>query len=294
MKSRISPVCLLSVIVLGLSVIPQNVQAQTHAPSRQKVVYEIYAGGIHAIQATLDIDIKPTNRYSLTLSAKTRGFLGSLAPWSGVFESHGWTLKDGTRRVQQHKSTTIWRGDAEIKDYAYGKDGTFKSITIDSPDQDPYTPDIDRAITQGTTDGLTATLKVLENYNAAQKCAGASDVFDGKNRFEQKFIHQKDVELEASKYNIYSGPAAECTIEITPGPGEWDTASRDWLSIQEQGQKKETAPTIWVASLDENAPAIPVKIRIKTAYGVMFMHLSEYQNGDEILIVEKRVADEDE
>lgn len=242
----------------------------------------------------MNIEEKVKNRYSLVLDAHTRGFLGTLAPWKGTFESHGWTLKNNILRVQQHKSTTTWRDEEEIKDYAYNRKGNFIKITIDEHDKAPYTPDIDSEITDGTTDALSATFMVLENYNKEQKCQGTSKVFDGKRSFEQTFVHQKDVTLNASKYNIYEGPAAECTVEVKPLKGKWHKKPRGWLSIQEQGRERGTMPTVWLASLDKNGPAIPVKIRVKTEYGTLFMHLAAYENNNGTMLVAEKRADSDE
>jgi len=261
--------------------------------SEQTLVYEVYAGGIHAVQATLKIDIKPKNRYSIHLAAKTRGLLGKLAPWRGTFESHGWRFNDGDMRPQQHKSVGLWRAEEEIKDYAYAKDGTFKQLVIKEHDKDPVTQDIEKEITYGTTDALTATLLMLKNFNETGKCEGTSLVFDGKRSFEQKFIHQENVQLTASKYNIYEGPAAKCTVEVVPKKGKWYDKPRGWMSIQEQGRKKGTMPTVWVAQMKKGAPAIPVKIFVKTDYGAMFMHLAEYQNEETKLVAEKRILEDE-
>lgn len=246
------------------------------------------------MQATLDLEITSKNRYSLELGAKTRGILGRLAPWFGTFESHGWILKNPGFRPEQHKSIATWRGEKEIKDYAYAKNGTFKSLTIDEHDKPLEKKKIDKEITDGTTDALTATLAMLENYNQTGKCEGASLVFDGKRSFEQKFVHQENVTLTASKYNIYEGPAAKCTVEVIPKKGKWHKKPRGWMSIQEQGREKGTMPTVWVASMKEGAPAIPVKVFVKTEYGAMFMHLAEYTSDAKTLIAEKRILDDDE
>ncbi len=267
--------------------------AQASDKSQQRFVYEVYAGGIHAVQADLNMDITPGGNYSLVLSAKTRGLLGRLAPWHGTFESHGWALKNGERIVEQHKSTTTWRDEEEIKDYAYTRNGKFKSLTIDEHDKPPRIEDIDAEITDNTTDALTAALLTLESYLNTQKCEGTSKVFDGKRSFEQKFIHKDTVELSPSKYNLYEGQAAECTIEVLPLKGKWYKKPRGWMSIQEQGREKGTMPTLWIASLAKGEPAIPVKIRVKTNYGTLFMHLAEYQNGSETIIAENRITEEE-
>jgi len=262
--------------------------------SKQELIYEVYAGGIHAVQASLDLEIKSDKRYSLSLGAKTRGLLAKLAPWFGTFESHGWIVGDGDFRPKQHKSTANWRGEEEIKDYAYAKNGTFKSLIIDEHDKEPEKQDIDPIVTDGTTDALTATLMVLEQFNKTGKCEGASLVFDGKRSFEQKFVHEENVDLIASKYNIYEGPAAKCTVEVIPKEGKWHSKPRGWLSIQEQGRAKGTMPTVWIAQMEEGAPAIPVKVFVKTDYGGMFMHLAEYNNGEQSLVAEKRIREDED
>lgn len=260
--------------------------------SKQRLVYEVYAGGIHAVQATLNIDLKNNNQYALQLEAKTRGFLGKVAPWQGTFESRGWMLNDGNRNPEQHKSTANWRGETEVKDYKYAKDGTFQNLIVTEHNQQPVTKTIDASITKNTTDALTATLKVLENFNQEGKCEGSSLVFDGKRSFEQSFTHVQTTKLEASKYNIYGGNAAECLVEVTPKEGKWYEKPRGWLSIQEQGREKGLMPTIWIAQISEDAPAVPVKIRVKTDYGMLFMHLAEYQKGETKLVAQKRILDE--
>ena len=257
------------------------------------MIYEVYAGGIHAVQSTLEIDMKPDNRYSIDMLAKTRGFLGKLVPWVGTFESHGWRKRDGFMHPEQHKSVATWRGEKEVKDYAYNKDGTFKQLVIDEHDKAPEIQDIETTLTNGTTDALTATLLVLENFNRTGRCEGSSLVFDGKRSFEQKFVHKENVQLTASKYNIYEGPAAKCTVEVIPKEGKWYDKPRGWMSIQEQGREKGTMPTVWVAQIKDGAPAVPVKILVKTDYGAMFMHLAEYQSGDQQWVAEKRVRDDD-
>lgn len=278
--------CTLS--LLALPITPANAAD----PSKQTMVYEVYAGGIHAVQATLDIEIKSNNRFNAILMTKTRGLLAKLAPWEGSFETKGWIFKDGHMRPEQHISMAKWRGDLETKDYAYAKDGTFKSITIDEHDKEPYQSDVDKKVTDGTTDAITATLLMLENYNETGKCEGSSLVFDGKRSFDQNFVHQKATILKSSKYNIYDGEAAECTVEVTPKEGKWYEKPRGWFSIQEQGREKGLLPTVWIAKMEDDAPAIPVKIRVKTDYGVLFMHLAEYQKGDKILVADKRVLEE--
>lgn len=258
------------------------------AQSRQQLVFEVYAGGIHAVRAHVDVDLRKKNQYSISLDAKTRGFLAKLVPWEGRFESHGWRISKGKFRPRQHKSTSGWEEETEIKDYRYEKNGRFISLETTDEKGSTIEKTIDPAVTHGTTDTLSAALEVFQNYTKTGSCAGSSDVFDGKRRFKQIFSEVAQTHLEANKYNVYSGDVVECTVEVVPVAGEWSKKPRGWLSIQEQGRKKGTMPTVWLAQIGDDGPAVPVKIRVKTDYGTLFMHLVEYKGADTILVAQER------
>ncbi len=262
---------------------------------RADMVYEVYAGGIHAVQAKLHIELVENDRYEIKLSAKTRGFLGRVAPWQGSFESTGWRMSNGDLRPELHRSIATWRGEEEGKSYHYTKDGSFKGLEIKDFDKPVRTENPNSELTQGTKDVLTSTLEALMNVSQGNGCANDADVFDGKRRFTQKFIPKYEEALQSSRYNIYEGPSVVCTVEITPKGGAWHKKPRGWMSIQEQGREKGTMPTVWMAQVSANAPAVPIKILVKTNYGALFMHLAEYQKqGDEIIVAEKRVTEENE
>ncbi len=265
--------------------------AAVKADTTHNLVYEVYAGGIHAVQTKMAINFGKDGRYDIEMDAATRGFLGSLVPWSGTFESHGWVEADGSYKPEQHKSTAIWKGDEKIKDYQYNRDGTFNGLTIIEDGKAPQKRDVEAELTDNTTDTFTAAMMVMNAVAQGGQCAGSSEVFDGKRRFEQVFVHEGEEELEPSRYNIYGGKTAVCTVEVKPVAGEWHKKPRGWLSIQEQGRERGTMPTVWMGQLGENGPVVPVKIRVKTEYGALFMHLAEYQNGEEFLVAEKRVTD---
>lgn len=242
--------------------------------------YEVYAGGINAVSAKLDVDMKPNNRYSLVLSAYTKGFLGALAPWEGTFETRGWLGKDGLDQPELHRSTAIWRNEEEVKEYSFNHKGEFTSYMVKDPDHvEPKTELPDKELVQGTVDILTATLQVMQEVSKGESCAGESEIFDGERRFRLKFKFEANEDLLATRYNVYQGPSQRCSVEIEPVAGKWHTKPRGWLSIQEQGRQKGSLPTVWFAKLREDGPAVPIKIRVKTEYGGMFMHLVNYDNG---------------
>ncbi len=270
----------------GHAVPAQNAETVTTAkhkpvPHAQTMIYEVYAGGINAVSAEVGVS-ESKDRYSLEVKAWTKGFLAKLAPWSGTFETKGW-LQKNTEMPELHKSVALWRDEEEVKEYSYGKDGSFKKLTITEEGEDKSPEKIEDELTQGTIDALTATLRVMKKVTETGKCEGTAEVFDGDRRFELTYAHKEDEALLKTDYNVYEGPTAVCEVEVTPKGGKWHSKPRGWLSIQEQGRERGSLPTLWMASIDGKAPAIPVKIRVKTEYGTLFLHLIEYRNGSKII-----------
>ena len=247
-------------------------------PGTQQLTYEVYAGGVNAVAATLQVYAPADSEYKLSFSAGTKGFLRALAPWDGTFETHGWQLKDGVR-PELHRSSAIWREEEEVKEYSYNKKGDFVGYTVRDPESTVERDLPPAELTQGTIDVLTATLDVMQDIAAGQSCDSSSEVFDGKRRFAMKFRLEGEEQLNASRYNVYGGPSQRCVVEVTPVAGEWHKKPRGWMSIQEQGRMKGKLPTVWFAKVSPDKPAVPVKVRVTSEYGTMFMHLVGYTDG---------------
>lgn len=248
----------------------------------QKMTYEVYAGGINAMTAELEVALLPHERYSLDIAAYTTGFLAKLAPWKGTFETKGWQKKNGVDQPEVHRSTATWRDEVEVKEYTYDRNGNFTGYSIKDPENDGKKQELDKDLVQGTTDVLTATLHAMKVIGAGGNCAGTTEIFDGKRRFELTFKFDDYEDLKATRYNVYQGPSQRCIVEVKPGAGEWHSKPRGWLSIQEQGRQRGSLPTVWFAQVEPGSPAVPVKIRVKTEYGGMFMHLVNYANDGKV------------
>ena len=274
-----------SFVVLLSFIFPSHAQT-TLGKGQQQIQYDVYAGGIHTLQANLNISVRDGARYDVDLTAKTYGLLGKLAPWSGKFESHGW--HDKTFKPELHQATTTWRDSDEIKKYNYNKDGSFNSYSVEKNKKDKSPKQVDSKLTENTSDMLTATLNTMQQIAATGKCEGVSEVFDGKRRFKLIFKEIGQVTLEASRLNVYSGPAVECSVEVEPIVGKWHEKPRGWMSIQEQGRAQGALPTVWFAKVKEGELAVPVKVRVKTSYGTLFMQMTKYQALDKTLPVKKK------
>tara|TARA_R110002095_G_scaffold39656_1_gene36464 strand:+ start:914 stop:1771 length:858 start_codon:yes stop_codon:yes gene_type:complete len=272
----------------ALMALPVNADAPpvSAAYNYQEMQYEVYAGGINVVRADMNLDFRTKGRYSMFFDAETRGFLGSVVPWSGSFETRGWAFKDGRRLPELHESIAMWREEREVKTYNYGKDGSFKDLTTTYVGKKPKKETPEKALVEGTTDALTATILVMEHVSDGGDCNGESEVYDGKRRYKLIFRHQQFVMLKKTRYNAYGGPAVECTVEVEPVAGAWHKKPRGWLSIQEQGRDRGMMPTVWMAQVTDNAVVVPVRVRVKTAYGTLFMHMKKYTSGETVLKAE--------
>lgn len=253
-----------------LTMFTQSVRAE------QILTYTVYAGGINAVDASINLDDNPS-KYDLSFEAKTRGFLGKLAPWSGIFKSTGIADKEGVYVPNQHIVTSSWKDEVEVKNYSYEK-GAFQKLTITEDGKDRSPKKIDEALTKNTTDLITASLNAMKSVHETGTCDSQADVFDGKRRFTMMFKFKDTETLTANRYNSYSGNAIRCIVEIEPITGKWHEKPRGWLSIQEQGRKKGSLPTVWFGQVNGSEVYVPVKVRVKTDYGTLFMHLKSIRN----------------
>lgn len=261
---------------------------QAKSPDVQRMKYEVYASGVDAVSAEMQIDLREKNYYRMIFGAATQGFLASMVPWEGTFESKGWMMQGGKRQPEMHESIASWKKEREVKTYRYGKDGSFIDLMTSYTTKKPKKETPDKKLTDQTTDVLSATLVMMEELARGKKCDGYSEIYDGKRRYGMAFQHQRYVMIKPTRYNAYSGPAVECVVEVTPRGGEWHKKPRGWLSIQEQGRERGTMPTVWFAMIGENNNiAVPVRVRVKTAYGTLFMHLTYFERGNLVLTQKK-------
>lgn len=266
---NISILCCFLILIAVPSI---AIAAQNKAITAQ---YNVYAGGIHAVEAELLLQ-QESSKYSAKLATATRGLLGNLAPWSGVFETKGVVRKNNKSPIK-HTATAKWREDVETKTYQYQSNGAFKAFQNIEEGKDKTPEKIDPALTQNTIDVLTATWREMDRITAGKSCGGMSEIFDGERRFKLVFKTTGQEKLKANDYNIYQGSATVCTAEVEPKGGKWHKKPRGWMSIQEQGRAKGSLPTIWFATIDSPTGlkiTIPVKLRVKTDYGTLFMHLT--------------------
>ncbi len=248
------------------------------ADQKYHATYDVYAGGIHALQARLDID-KKSGKYEINVASETYGLLGRIVPWHAKFYTQGWREAKG-RQPKLHVSDTTTRKKHEVNTYKYSQKGDFLSFRQVVNGRDETRADLDPSIMKGTTDILSAVFNLVDRVAAGEGCAFEDMIFDSERSYRVTFRDRPGEMLMKNKYSSFSGAADACSAEVTPEGGEWHKKPRGWLKIQEQSKKQKALPTLYFARISDaqNAPFVPVRVVIKTDYGVFIAHLTSFQD----------------
>lgn len=271
MRTSLKAVLLCSLLLSGIGSGSRMAQA-----AEKTLVYDLYAGGIHALDATIKLN-EGSGRYALDLEAATAKAFRFIAPWSGTFLTKGW-LEKGHRQPETHNVVSHLSKKTKTKDIVYKREGGLVSFKATQDGKDKTPEEISADITPPEiVDVLTATLQTLDRVHENGTCTGKSVIFDGERSFSLTFTDEGKEAIPASVYNVYQGEAVACSFEMKPEKGKWKKDLRGWLMLQDQARKLNDKPTVWFAQVpgDAEKAYVPVKLQIKTNYGVLILHLRE-------------------
>lgn len=252
---------------------PTQASVVKSAPNDMALGYDVYAGGMRALQASLAMNLSQEN-YEVELDAKTQGFIGKLFPWAGHYATLG-SSEDGDLTPKEYKSTSVWKKDAKQTRLEY-KNGAFKAKHVTKNGKKTTQTEIKDTLTKDTVDMLTGAIQLLQKTHDNHGCSGSVPVFDGKRRFNLVFKDQGTDTIRKSKYSVFHGKAIKCIIEVEPVLGfKEKDKKRGWMAVQNHTKERKKMPTIWLASLQDDGPFVPVRMEISSDYGGVVAHLSK-------------------
>ena len=236
--------------------------------------YEVYFGGFHVLKAEA-LWVHGGSDYRLVAEAEAQGFVGWLNPWKGTTESSG-RIAGGKVIPQHHENwgSATDEGEERIVALSYDKAGDITESLV-QPEQDwedrhPLPADAGR----GTLDPLSVIAGLSELLQKGGRCEGSFAVFDGRKRYDLTVSDAGERELEATDYSIYAGPAHGCRLDYEMLGGHRIERNKYVETARER--------TVWVARPAENAPLIPVRLEIETAYGTLMGHLTGFSNDPQL------------
>jgi hypothetical protein len=243
-------------------------------PVSQVLGYDLYAGGLRALSATIDMK-KEDGRYAIDLTSGTASGFKIVAPWTGQFAAEGWVL-EGARQPENYKSISKGSEKTTVKTYKYSKNAELVSFSAFENETDKTPDPIDKSLTPaGLVDVLTATLQAIDRVEAGKGCTGSALIFDGDRNFTLSFKDTGIENMERTRFNVYEGPAHACTFSMEPGEGRWPKKKlRGWMMLQAQSRKLGSEPTVWFAQPDPAGAYVPVRVQVKSNYGTIILHLT--------------------
>lgn len=265
-------------LILALLLLATGAPAALASSEGHYLKYNIYTGGLKTISADLQIVDDDASAYQMIMNARTEGLLKIFKAWQGTLETAGRYLYNGEKRPAFHESVSIWKDNTQVKEFSWNEQGVLRDFYVFEDGKTKSLEDfnLDQNIAENSVDILTAALAIMETAARTGACEGQEDVFDGKRRFALS-VENKGIEyLKSSRYNRYGGEALRCEIKITPQQGDWHGKLKGWMAISEEGGQAGAVPTVWLARLEKDGPAVPVKLQAKTSYGTFMMHLAGY------------------
>ena len=255
----------MSAMVLGAAAAPHAAEATDPV----EMTYEVYFGGFHIVSARAALN-RSTAAYTLTADANSRGMLDFFFTWQGQTQTQG-RFVEGEAVPRAHKNFGIWNGEERIVEVSYDGEGAVEDVLVEPPPDLEEVNGLPEDAEIGTVDPLSVIAQLSEAMTRGGECSGTFNVFDGKRRYDLTVTDRGTEIFEPNDYSVFQGAAQACEIDFTVLGGD----------RKEKSKYAETARNrvVYVGRPLEEAPAIPVRLRIETAYGVLLAHLTSVSAG---------------
>lgn len=254
-----------------------------------RLEYEAYFGGMHIGSARAVLE-RRADGYHLRGEARARGLLDWFSEWRGRAESRG-TLARRTAdrddeaahrpalipKPAQHRNRGEWQGDPRWAILDYDEDGDFEGRRESRPDEDDDFTPIPAGATDGTIDPMSAIVALSEVLASGGTCEATLRLFDGRRRYDVRVSDGGTTQFARNDYTIHAGAARACHLAIERIGG----------FRAERSKYSETARdrTVWVGRPLAEAPPVPVRAEVETAFGRLVIHLvGAYAGGERIAL----------
>lgn len=239
-------------------------------PETFKFNYEVYAGGLHGISASLEIKQNSAD-YHIKTTVKTRGIISWIYPLKATYISFG-KINKNELLPEKYESVSKVRSKTKIKTLEYDDKGIITAKIINKNGKINRTEITDRKLAEGAVDFLAVWQEMMLKVKDGKGCSQEVPVFDGKRRFNLNFKSKGESEIAKSKYSFFKGTASECLLDVEP---TGDRPKNSWFWHRSGKHEKQNPIRIFMASVEKNTPPIPVRIEIDSnGFGSIIAHLS--------------------
>jgi hypothetical protein len=208
------------------------------------------------------LSVRDAAGYRMEMTIRTEGLIDLFFPWRSRTESVG-IVQDGAFVPRRVRSDGRFRNRAYRTTLDYLDSGEVRIAADGLAAREPR-DGVPEELRRGTVDPQTATLALISRTASSHSCAGTERVFDGRHRYDVRFVDLGTASVERSRGALYEGPARVCEGVIHPVAG----FSRSEL-------KGETRLRYWLAPVREGGPPVPVQLDLSGSRGTLRMYLTE-------------------
>lgn len=251
------------VVVVGfLWILAGGLSWTASANERLVLSYEVWKGGFHALDLKANL-ARGNGDYLISFAATTRGIIGWIYPYLLEGEAGG-KLADGGPRPDRFATLSRSRSDEKRRAISYLGDGTL--VTWNDPPRSVENDEesVPTSMRRNTLDPASAILSVVDAVTRAGKCEGDYPVYDGRRRFDLSISLIGPDSLAPSRYSSYSGPATLCRVAVNKLAGFRNRGGEGGLPA---------IINVWLASVVDSEPMVPVRLEGEAALGNMIIHL---------------------
>ena len=247
------------------------VAAETSPARMVDLTYDVYLGGLHIFTFDVDMTLQ-ADRYRVAAEGGTQGMIGWLYEWQTRLAAEGLD-RNGRIEPQRYDVDSNWQGNQRTVQLGFAEGGRYDLRQTPPPEPDP---DIEGALPdslpQGIVDPLSLALAASRALEESGRCDQTVPVFDGRRRYDLTLKHIDEATLPPSEYSVYEGPAVRCSFSMKRISG----FRKSWSS-KRQPDDRSSAPTIWVATIRQDLPPMPVRYDGAIALGNIVIHLTKAQ-----------------
>ena len=193
-----------------------------------------------------------------------------------VAEDEHWTspgrfVADGRIEPRRYVAETDWQSNRRTVHLGFADGGRYDLQQRPPPEPDP---DIEGGLPEmlphGIVDPLSLAVAAGRALQQNGRCDQTVPVFDGRRRFDVIVKHVDEATLPPSSYSVYQGPAVRCSFRMERISG----FRKSWRARGRWDADSSAPPTIWVASIRQDLPPVPVRYDGTIALGNIVVHLT--------------------
>jgi hypothetical protein len=196
--------------------------------------------------------------YEVNFNARSAGVLDWVLSINQTAESDGKLAK--TLIPAHHRNHNVDGKKQSWIELAFAQDRVRVVDAKPDPNTEKSRSPVPEDLMKGVVDPLTGALLLGQLAGAADRCDGQVPVFDGRRRY--------DTVLKEAGREAYAGPAGKresliCEFRFVRRAGYKADAKR-WKGITGK---------VWLQSLADTLPLLPVRVQVETTYGTAIIHM---------------------